>query len=53
MLSFAIKYPENRKKQPINPDITDVPMMKFGTNALKQAVNEFDIRITIHTINPK
>jgi hypothetical protein len=48
-----MKYPENRKKDPINPEITDVPIMKLGTRALKQATKEFDIKITIHTTREK
>ena len=53
IFSFDMKYPENKKNEPINPEITEVPMIKLGTRALKQAVNEFDMRITIQTTRLK
>ncbi|OMO74812.1 hypothetical protein CCACVL1_16449 [Corchorus capsularis] len=46
---MAIKYPEKRKKDPINPAMIEFPMMKFGTKALKHATNELDIKSTIQT----
>ena len=49
MFSFDMKYPEKRKKEPINPEITEVPMMKFGTRALKHVTKELDINRTIQT----
>lgn len=44
MSSFLIKYPEKRKKYPINPEMREFPIMKFGTNAPKLATKEFDIK---------
>jgi hypothetical protein len=48
-----MKYPENRKKDPIRPAITELPRMKFGTRALKQATREFDINKTNQTTKEK
>jgi hypothetical protein len=53
MPSFAMKYPEKRKKEPIRPAIKDVPMMKFGTRTLKHATKELAIKTTIHTTTEK
>ena len=53
MSSLDIKYPENRKNDPISPATKEVPVIKLGTRALKQATKELDIKMTIQTTSEK